>query len=253
MSDLTGATAVPLVAPSPTDVAVTDPLLTYCLKYFQTVANTHGIPGWQAVQPNSVPVKNIFDHDPEEMGLSDKDLPALFMWRPSQDKRVDLASDIEVFYSKVTLLWVPQVQSVEKRIVRAPYANGIFKLIDIFLERARDPSWYVPGDTYTGFPATNPTDDADKVKFYGSLLPHWAGYRRMWLNRWRPFRLRIQMADGVKPRTYEAYQATFELEEQTVYDLERFPYAPNAGLDAKIITPSDGTNPAEIAAEQIVT
>lgn len=252
MSDFVGATAVPLVAPNPSDIAVTDPLLSYCLQYFQTVANTYGLAAWQAVQPNTKPVSNIFDHDPESMGMSDKDCPSLFMFRQQQDRRVDLAIDIEVFYSKVTLLWVPQVQAVERRVIRAPYPKGLFDLIDIFLERGRDPAWYVPGDTYTGFPPTNPVDDANTVKKYGSLLAHWGGYRRLWLNKWRPYRLRIEMADGVKPRFYEAYQATFELEEQTRYDITRFPFDPNNGLDAKIITPSDGTNPDEIAAEQIV-
>lgn len=84
MADTFGALEIPV---DPTTSPVGDPTLGKIGRYIQAVLNVNALAAWTALRPRdgneALPIKRVFFHNPEEMDLNPKDLPALFLYRKS--------------------------------------------------------------------------------------------------------------------------------------------------------------------------
>lgn len=148
MSDQYGATHVPLAA----STAGEDPLLASVLSYFQAIGNAHAIAEWTLVAPGqhttNNPIEVVHDCDPEQGSFNERDLPALFLWRSKTLDRAQLAQDVRVESSTLSLLWVPPPATQDKRsAIRQQFAAKLLKVLDVYLERNRDPAWVASGET----------------------------------------------------------------------------------------------------------
>lgn len=248
-TDRVGDTWVPLIAPNSNE-AVTDPLLTYFLSFFKAIANAYTPAAWQAICPNTFPVTTTFAHNPEEVYFDDRDLAALYLWRDEQLDQVDLANDIQMTSYNLKLLWIPQqIADQDGRRLRRPFIQGLFKALNVYFERGRDPAWYVPGDDYPARTA-DPVVNRQVCASLGSVLAHWAPYRRAILQKWKGVKVQLRMTEAGEFRTYEAYEAVIYLEEQLIRDLTRFDEL--LGLDQKINVGADPNDPITFPAYTIV-
>lgn len=149
MTDVYGAVSVPLAA----STAGEDPFLTYVLSFLKAVGNAYAIAEWNVVAPAlrtpNNPIAVTFDHDPGEAVFTERDLPALFLYRSKVTARTDVAQDIRVESGELSLLWVPPPAPQDRRRTRFQFAGKLLKVLDTYLERGRDPAWCVDGDTDT--------------------------------------------------------------------------------------------------------
>lgn len=209
MTDRYGATAIPLVVSE----AGTDPLLAYVGAYLQAVGNAQASAAWEAVAPplGALPVRFVFTHDPAVTDFNDARTPALFLWRRDALRHELRSTDERVRTSRLACLWVlPNTGKPEVITLRSHFAWKLFAIFDAALEKGRDPSWVVTGDTYFD-PAT-----------YGSTLARWARFRKLTFASVKPEPLEIQILDDrskTKPK-YTAFLGELDLEEELVRDAE---------------------------------
>jgi hypothetical protein len=148
MSDRYGTAAIPLVAPDPGEAAADRALNVLC-DFFKTFLNVNAVAAWSAVRPPKVPgsptpgelpVNQVFTHDPIEGSFNEAALPALFFNRKA-GKPEWMAEDYRVSRDEISMLWVFPTAPQAAQRVRDVITNGIVKLIDVAIERYRDPYW----------------------------------------------------------------------------------------------------------------
>lgn len=144
MSDVYGPLQIPLTASVPIG---TDPLTYFCLSFFQTIANAYAIHEWQNVAPGATTViASAYDHNPVEDGFNQAWVPALFLYRKGTQRRADIGADYRVEFGELELLYIPPKAVGPMRRQRAKFAAKLFKTLDDYFERSRDPAWVVTGD-----------------------------------------------------------------------------------------------------------
>lgn len=131
-----------------------DPNLLIFGSYLQAFINKYVGDLWRSVcvQSNNSgylgeaqPVANVIYDDPYE-GISSQDLPALFVYRQVyQGSNIQLATDIEILPSQLTVVWMPSVDMIEERRIKDNLSNAIAKAIYVATARGKDPSFQVPG------------------------------------------------------------------------------------------------------------
>ncbi len=142
MLDPFGGTELPIEVPQDGKDAVGDPLLTQLLSFWSTIANHYCSDAWRAVGADRVgPIASTFAYDPRDAEFNERDLPALFAWRESVEKRTWIAEDFFVEYGTITALWIPQPAVQAKLVRRQPFANGLFKALSIATSIGYDPCW----------------------------------------------------------------------------------------------------------------
>lgn len=230
MSDTYGGLPIPAPAPTnpPTPSAAGDPLLGWTADFVKAVLNANAPLAWNAVAPNTPVVKTVFLHDPRPEVFNERDLPALFVYRDEGHVADELewtADDYRFERGQIVLLWIPPTATQDKRAIRAPIVNAIGKVLDLAIERGRDPAWIVTGDT----------DPQAASK--GSVLATWAGWASFGVKAIR--RATITIPKGVDKATYEAVAIGCYVEELAVEDITKFDAL--AGVDATFKSPDQGT------------
>ncbi len=134
------------------NTTIGDPVLSVLLDFCQTVLNAHCGDAWNVVFPSKVsprPVMKVFAFEPtKDTAFSDKDLPALFLWRAKTDPTTNFGQDLEGAVSTLKLLWIHPSGSGDALIRQSPFWNAIDKIVRVALVAGKDPVWQVPGDTY---------------------------------------------------------------------------------------------------------
>jgi hypothetical protein len=229
MSDTFGAMPIPLVAPA-TGESAGDPLLSTTLSFFKAVLNANASAAWRAVYKdvaNAPVVKTTLDDDPRGSTFNDNDLPALFLWREDVKEPVWIADDWLTQESVCRLMWVLPAGVQVKRALRSSIINGVVRTLVTFVERNRDPSWIVAGDT------------DPKAATLGSSFFDRAGWIEFHVGAWKPFNLPIAMLDkGAAPRMYDAVSVACRVVERLNFDLTRLD--PNGGVSITLRTPDGG-------------
>lgn len=148
MADTFGLLALPASA---TDAPVGDPALGKLGAYLQAVINAELTAAWLALRPR-VPlqeqpaVKSVFLHDPDELCLNEKFLPALFIYRDN-GLIEQLAEEWYADTTQLKAIWIFPPEPQEKQRPRNPWVNAVAKAIAYALQRWRHPAWFDPGDT----------------------------------------------------------------------------------------------------------
>jgi hypothetical protein len=239
MADAFGTLQIPLVTPA-TGESAGDPFLQITASFFAAVLNGNVSTAWQAVYKDVAAakvVKSFFDDDPRDATFNVTSLPALFFWREDVKEPVWIAEDYLTQESLCRLLWVFPASVPEKRTMRSSIINGIARTLTIMVERDRDPSWVVTGDT------------DPQAATQGSRLSRWAGIFEMYLGTWKPYDLLIPMMDRVsKPMTFDAVTIGVRVVERLNYDLTRFDAS--GGMTLTIKTPDGGVGDGGVQTEQ---
>lgn len=226
LGDKYGAIHLPLAAP-PAGGAVTDPLLDVLLAFLKAWLATDGMASaaWASVLPSSTPVNATWPRDPRKGGFNERDLPALYAFRPdTADTDVyQMSDDFRVTEVLLTLLWVFPAAPQEKQWPREPFINGLVKAVDTAIERGRTPSFQVPYDT-------DPLAPTQGSLFYGA-----AGVSKIELRKARPVKVVLVMNDA-KPRTYAAVEMKIFVQELFEFDLnDPLRFTKGAGLSLTIL------------------
>ncbi len=202
MSDTYGRLTLPVVVP--------DACLSILLDYFKAFLNANARAAWQAVCPGKLPVEATFSHHPERDGFNDNKLPALFLYREESRSFDDVAVDWRVAESGLLLLWVFPPAPQDKQRQRVAMTNAVVKLLDVAIERGRDPSYVVPLDT-----------DRTAAE-QGSVLLRYAGLLSLQLVKATSRELVIMMDDQSDARRYDAIECALRMEEQFEPDLTQY-------------------------------
>ncbi len=178
MSDTFGALPIPLPAPAdPTTQAVGDPALDVWASYFKAVVNANGGAAWAAAFPRRSgtqaspgaqipPVLATFTHQPTDETIApfnENALPALFVYRASGPGPKYEGIDRRVARDVMIVLWVFPTGSQAADRIRAPYVNGLVKILEKAVEDYRDPAWVYPGDTDPTAATLAPIPEAIKL------------------------------------------------------------------------------------------
>ncbi len=146
MADTYGALEVPVQVPVGTD-AVADPAQTRVAEYLQTFLNTYAQTafdrlGYVPVKSVQVPVvRTIWTHDPADYVFSEAHLPALYVTRTGGKRPEWRAEDYRIIEDTWQIQWIfPPAPQANQRS-RDSFTNAIVKLIDIAIEKVRDPCW----------------------------------------------------------------------------------------------------------------
>ncbi|WP_394849697.1 hypothetical protein LZC95_19870 [Pendulispora brunnea] len=209
MGDRYGLVTAP-VAPAGADEAAGDPALTHLAEFLRAWLNANAMEAFGHLMPRLPPCREAFCHDPEEVSFNERDLPAIFVWREGGNSE-RIADDYHVETSELALLWVVPPSPQAKQRIRQPFANAIWKLVDMGIERGRAPGFVVAGDS-------DPRAASEGSLIYGYLGAWSIDLRR---RRRRTF---VEAMSDSPARRYPAVEMTLELRELQEYDLGR--YAP---------------------------
>jgi len=203
VADTYGLLAIPVAVPA-ADQPVGDPVIGVLLEAFQAVLNAHISTAWGAagIAPNIPTVRASFGHDPNKVVFSERDLPALFLWRDgSAIESFDQTADRRIATDTLKLIWVFPAAKQEPQRRRAPVTRAVVAVIDGFLKRNRDPAWIATGDA------------SARAALDGSNLTTTAGFWSLRLGRVSHLPVVIEMADESPRRSYEALQMELVIEE----------------------------------------
>jgi len=214
MSERFGRTAFPVVATPPLTEAdaAGDPLLTLLGAFLKAAVNAACGTAWATLYPGESPVAEVRFQDPNEGVFDERDLPAIFLWRPARGiERV--ADDWVVDKSEIVALWVPPPANLDRQSERAPLANTVLKAMARALTEGRDPAWLLSGDADSVLPLV-----------FGSDLTLHAGLLRL-VNGLRvtTVPITVEMVDGTPPKRYVGARATFTTEELLERDAAAWP------------------------------
>ena len=193
-------------------LATGDTTLMYLLTYMQAVANAHASAAWnaQGVAPGFPVVRNVYPWDPDEVGLSEPQLPAMFLWCPSIVPSYRKADDFFVRETKLKLLWIPQTPpGQDKRKTRGPFGKGLHAILSQALDNMRDPAWVVAGDP-----------DVQAAK-QGSILPTFVPFYWLHFASWKPVKWLEKGVSGA-PLAFDAFEGDLDMLELWNIDLGRF-------------------------------
>lgn len=145
MGDTYGALAQPVPVPADGE-PVSDPALAVMLAFGQAVLNAKMSAAWAEVAGGVLPVRAVFDNDPERESFNDKSLPALYGYRKPGKPAYDLAEDYRVSEDLIVLIWaLPSTPQFRQRL-RSPAVNGMGKMLDRSINRGREPAYVKAGD-----------------------------------------------------------------------------------------------------------
>lgn len=153
MADRYGA--IPLDIPAVEDrhaEACGDPALRVVADFLAAVINARATTAWQSIATlngkprKDRPVNAAYTDDPVNTTFTEKDLPALFVFRSQGGPSEDMAADYRVARSTWTVWWMMRKTTDEKKAVRAPFLNAIGKIIDAALDTGRHPAYVQEGD-----------------------------------------------------------------------------------------------------------
>lgn len=163
MSDTFGNLALPTEPPAPEQPAG-DPALVRLLAFTRAAISASCESAWAAVATSREPVvRTAHAYDPESVHFAEKDLPALFGFRPRQTFATEGAPlDFLTSSSSVSLLWIPAPTTQLRDTLRATIVNAIAKAVAVALQRGRIPSWVDDGDTDPK--AASLPEDVDAIK-----------------------------------------------------------------------------------------
>lgn len=192
MADTYGKLALPVPVTSgvvPPVQAGGDPLVGYTADFLKAVLTAQCLTAWQQVAPTVPVVRTVKLDDPTDQDFNARDLPTLYVFRDEDIATQTtewLACDYRYATSKIHVWWVMPNVAQATRAIRYAFLNAIDKAIDQAVERGRDPSWVVTGDT-------DPQAAAS-----GSMLNRYAGWDVFERKKSRRKKLLIAPLDGAK-------------------------------------------------------
>ena len=214
-------------APVAIDAAANDPLLGALGSFLQATCNAYGNTFWQTIAPGKSLVSQVKLHDPEKNGFDTKDLPALYLFRDDNAQQSEwIASDYRADTGLLHVLWVPPDDVQDKRRLRVPSGNLVTKIADSCLERGRDVTWIVSGDT-----------DPQAVTS-GSQVLLFAGceWLEMATSKWK--KIHIPMLDGTA-KSFDALEIDFHFRDLLARDITQGTIVNK--IDATFVAPDEGT------------
>lgn len=129
---------------------VGDPGLSKLGSFLQAVINDKLGTAWAALRPRTgdlaLPVRTIRWHNPRKRAFSDKDLPALFIYRTKDAFQRD-AEDYDQDHATLIVEWIYPPDTQAKGKTRSSVGNAVGKIVRRALEVAVSPAWYDAGDT----------------------------------------------------------------------------------------------------------
>ncbi len=199
-----GLNAVPLIAVPSKTATVADPALDIVLAFIRAMFNAYAAAAWRSVAPPTEPiVKRAFTHDPEEYDFNEDDLPALYLFRTGSSKNnEDIAEDIRVSCDSVRLFWVMPPAEQTKQAKRVPILQALGKLVDLKIDRVRDPAFVLASDP-------DPTKTAE-----GTVVIRAAGLHWLRCLKWQKTMLALKMGAGQERKAYNALECMLEFEEE---------------------------------------
>jgi len=197
-----GGRAVPLVGVSSKTDTVKDYALDVVVGYLAAILRTYAESAWHSVAPGEPIVRRAFTHDPQEYEFNQNDLPALYMFRTGSARNAEnLSEDYRIHTDGVRLFWVLPPGSPDTDRRRSPIIQAVGKLIDLKIDRVRDPCYVLANDP-------DPTKMAE-----GTVVIRAAGLNWIKFLQWKLAKLAIQIGEGAARRVYQALDVTFEFEE----------------------------------------
>jgi hypothetical protein len=156
MPHLYGAIRIPLEVTAEAGSTVpgadpkgSDPLTHYIGLYLQAVANADAGAEYNSLSPGKKPVEFVITHDPERLGLNEKELPALYVFRDELRDHDQIGEDRRHEVTKLVALWIPRAVPTEKERTRSGFHfTKLSKTWDAACAVGRHPAFHVPGDTY---------------------------------------------------------------------------------------------------------
>lgn len=230
LGSMLGGLAVPLLPPATASDSSRDLALEVLAGYVSAVLNTYAADAWRAVAAGEPVVRRVFTHDPQDYEFSEGDLPALYLFRTGSTKPIeDMAEDYRVHYDNLRLFWVMPGTGQAQQRKRVPIISALGKLIDVAIDRGRDPV-YVRSDD------TDPT-----AARQGTVLFRAAGAMYIRVVQWTKTNLAIQMSPGQgEHRVYQALDLKIELQEDIVQGFDDLSSVPS--LDLTVLL-NDEVNP----------
>lgn len=146
------ATATQVPTSGPGDITPNDPCLWYIGSFLVAFCTTdeNAKAQWDVagVAAGFPPIRTAIVANPADEGYQfrDADLPALFLFRDTQDIGM-LADCIGKAETSLKMLWVYPPGQPANAAKRLPFANVLPKIIYNGIERGRTPSWIIAGDT----------------------------------------------------------------------------------------------------------
>lgn len=214
MPETYGPTELPAAVPSlETDEAAGDPVLTVLGAFLAAVINADCGAAWRAIYPTDDPVRSVRFTNPNEISeFVERDLPALFVYRQSQQLQ-RIADTWFEDQSAIVAVWVPPPGTMRRLTERQPFANNVVKAVHRALARGSHPAWVADGDTSPG------------VDTFGSDLIATARLSKDLLGfRVEKVPITVESVDGSAPKRYPGVQAVIETHEL----LEQSPNYPEA-------------------------
>lgn len=219
-----GLVSIP-TQPAPDGEAQGDPALWIYLQFLkaflQTDQQVTALWAASGMAPGAVVVNAIRAHNPGDdqsstpgLGLTTKDLPALYMWRKDEAGATtveQIAEDWRIATSEVRLLWVfPEMANTGIQRTRATFVDALAKCIDTAIELGRTPSFIVAGD---------PDPLAQTI---GSFVHTFTEVYSLNTLQWGASRVRIttigERVDASATVVKPALEMRFELKENLVKD-----------------------------------
>ncbi len=154
MADTFGLLPLPATAPA-TGEAAGDPLLSVLGAILKLVLNADLDAVWQGVTDGGAyPVASVLLTDPRKTAFSERDTPALCVFRAGGQPIDDLAADYGREASTVGVLWLWPASTQAKQQLRAPLVSAFHKAIGRALLKGRHTAYVAAGDAA----------DADAIK-----------------------------------------------------------------------------------------
>lgn len=154
MADTFGLLTLPATAPAAGEAAG-DPLLSTLGAILKLILNADLDAVWQGVTDGGAsPVASVLLTDPRKTAFSERDTPALCVFRTAGQPVDDLAADYGREASSVGVLWLWPASTQEKQRLRAPLVNAFHKAVGRALLKGRHTAYVAAGDAA----------DADAIK-----------------------------------------------------------------------------------------
>lgn len=206
MSDTSGAITLPVAIPLSGEPA-SDPVLGTLLSYLMAVLEADVGDVWRRLEAGSPgPAAFGYPHNPTSSSFSERNLPALYMWRDGVPEVRQTTQDWDTSVSTIKALWIMPSASDEQAREREPILNGVSTAVRRAISRGRHPAWVVPGDDYY---------DPDE---FGSSLAHQTGHVDLRYKLGVRTRVRIEDYDGKSVSEFDAIELQLSLTERTDYD-----------------------------------
>lgn len=230
---------VPAVVSPGTGVAnqaPSDPALDALILYFGALWSAYCGAAWLGANPNEPITKTLLKHNPEEEDFTDGAVPALYMWRGTQERAISRGDEFEVSACRFEILWVMPMAPTIRKAARAPWFNAWSKIMQHAAKGEPDINWIASGDIKVSSLA------------YGTPILDAAGLVEMGFIEATTKELRVDIEGGAA-QTYPCFGASISAQEETVLKVDQYP---QGGLDLKLHT-ADGLRLTEHAIKHKVS